>query len=186
MLEKEHILNIFEETKKAIINLDIVKIHELSNKTIHTSSIAQDPENITVAVIIYSIGKILERQDYKTKPDWDKFYKNLLLEIDIIIDSLKKNDDKKVSKILEKLRTCLGNVSGNLKKYIQEVFRKASINKASRIYEHGISLEKTSKLLGITLWELSEYAGQTGIGNVKLGKTLGTNQRIKLAMEMFE
>ncbi len=186
MLEKEHVLRVFETTKEAIKNQDAVKLREMSNNTIHTSSISQDPENIAVAVIIYSIGKIIERQDYRKKPGWDKFYKNLLLEIDIVIDALRKKDDSKISKTLEKLRSSLGNVSGNLKKYIQEVFRKASINKASRIYEHGISLEKTSKLLGVSLWEISDYAGQTGIADVKLGHTFDAKQRVNLAMEMFK
>ncbi|MBT4257812.1 hypothetical protein HOD88_01350 [archaeon] len=185
MLEKEHILQLFKDAKEAIKKDDIITLRELSNKTVHTSSISQDPDNIAIAVIIYSISKILERKDYRMKPGWDKFYKNLLLEIDLLIDSLENNDEKKVSKSLGNLRIKLGNVSGNLKKYIQEVFRQASINKASRIYEHGISLEKTAKLLGVSLWELSNYAGQTGIGDVKLGKTLGVKERIKLVEEMF-
>jgi hypothetical protein len=185
MLEKEHILELFEDAKEAIKKDDIITLRELSNKTIHTSSLSQDPDNIAVAVIIYSISKILERKDYRTKPGWDKFYTNLLLEIDILIKSLKKYDEKKVTKSLENLRTKLGNVSGNLKKYIKEVFDKASINKASRIYEHGISLGKTAKLLGISLWELSNYAGQTGIGDVKLGKTSSVKERIKLVDDIF-
>jgi hypothetical protein len=77
-------------------------------------------------------------------------------------------------------------LSGNLKKYIQDVFRKASINEASKIYEHGISMEKTAKLLGITMFELAGYAGQTGISDVPESKTLDVRSRIKLAMEMFE
>ena len=47
-------------------------------------------------------------------------------------------------------------------------------------------MEKTSKLLGITLWELAEYAGQTGIADVNLGVTMPIKQRIKLAEEIFE
>ena len=72
-----------------------------------------------------------------------------------------------------------------MKKNIQDVFRKASVNKASRIYEHGISMGKTAKLLGITMWELADYAGKTGISDVSESKTLDVKSRIKLAMEMF-
>jgi hypothetical protein len=84
------------------------------------------------------------------------------------------------------MRKDLSKVSGNFKKHIQYVFRKAKINKASRIYEHGISMEKTSKLLGISIWELAEYAGHTRIGDVNLSITLPIKQRIKFAMEIFK
>ena len=45
-------------------------------------------------------------------------------------------------------------------------------------------MEKTAKLLGITVWELSSYAGQKDI-DVPESKTLSTRARIKLAMRMF-
>jgi len=47
-------------------------------------------------------------------------------------------------------------------------------------------MEKTAKLLGITMFELANYAGQTGISNVPLSQTYDVNSRIKLAMKMFE
>ena len=59
------------------------------------------------------------------------------------------------------------------------------IKKASRIYEHGISMQKTAKLLGISIWELAEYSGQTGISNVNLSITLDVKERIKNAMEFL-
>jgi len=72
-----------------------------------------------------------------------------------------------------------------LKIYIKDVFRKAQINKASRIYEHGISMEKTAKILGISVWELSEYVGKTRIDDINLGITTPIRKRIKLAEEVF-
>lgn len=46
-------------------------------------------------------------------------------------------------------------------------------------------MEQTAKLLGITIWELAEYAGQTGISDVNLSVTLPIKQRIKQAEEIF-
>ena len=59
------------------------------------------------------------------------------------------------------------------------------INKASRIYEHGISMQRTAELLGISEWELSEYAGRTGISDVNLSITMDIKTRIEKAMELF-
>jgi len=185
MQEKENVLRILEETKEAIKKNDTFKIKQLSNQTNNTASRTHDPDNIAVAVIVYSLGKILEREEYKNYPGWKKFYNDTLVYLDKTIDSLKKDDEKGVSKSLESIRNEINLLSGKLKKYIQDVFRKASINKASKIYEHGISMEKTAKLLGITMFELAGYAGQTGVSDAPESKTLGVKQRIKLAMEVF-
>jgi len=46
-------------------------------------------------------------------------------------------------------------------------------------------MEATAKLLGISLWELAEYTGQTSISDMNQGKTLDVKKRIKSAMEFF-
>lgn len=185
MKEIENILGIFEATKLAIKDGDSIKLKELSDKTIHDASISQDSNSVAVAVVIYSLSKIVERKRYQKYSGWDKFNKTIITAIDDSIVALKKNDDEMFKKKLELIRNSISKLSGKLKKYIQEVFRRASINKASRIYEHGISMEKTAKLLGITMWELANYAGQTGISDVPLGKTLDVKSRIKLVEEIF-
>jgi len=185
MQEKENVLRIFEGAKEAIEKQDIVKLKELSNRTIHTASLEQDPDNIAVAVIIYSLSKIIEREDYRKYPGWDQFYKTIISLIDNSIIALKKNDEKKFKEDLKLVRQAINKLSGKLKIYVKDVFRRATINKASRIYEHGISMEKTASLLGITMFELAEYAGQTGISDVSENKTLSVKTRIKLAEEMF-
>jgi hypothetical protein len=186
MQEKDNVLRILEETKDAIAKEDVGKLKELSDQTIHTASISQDPDNVAIAVIVYSISKIIERSSYKSQVGWDKFYKGLIMGINNSIDALNKDDDTHLSNHIEGIRKKIDGLSGNLKKYIQDVFLKASINKASKIYEHGISMEKTAKLLGISLWELAGYAGQKDMDGQDFGRTLNAKQRIKLAMEMFE
>jgi len=65
MREIENILNILKQTKRAMNENNPSIIKNLSNQTIHTASLTQDPDNIAVAVAIYSLGKILEREDYR-------------------------------------------------------------------------------------------------------------------------
>lgn len=181
MQEKENILEIFEETKEAIEKENISRLKELSNQTIHTASITQDPDNIAVAVIVYALSKIIER-GYHKHPKWDN---EVILAIDKIIITLHKDDEEGFKQNLAFIRSSINKLSGNLKSYIREVFRKASINKASKVYEHGISLEKTAKLLGITMFELADYAGQK-VTDIPFSKTMDTQSRIKLARGMFE
>jgi len=182
MEERENLLKIFQETKEAIKREDVLKLKELGNQTIHTASIVQDPDSIAVAIIVYSLSKIIERNYHKNS----KWSDEIILIVENIIQDLQEDDTKLFRNDLQKIRHSINQFSKKLKVYIKEVFRKASINKASRIYEHGISMEKTAELLGISMYELADYAGQTGISDVLLGKTLDTKDRIKLAMDMFE
>jgi len=186
MQERENILKIFQETKEAISREDAAKIKSLSNQTTNTASLTHDPDNIAVAVIIYSLSKIIERKNYKQFPGWSKFYNIYIRCIDKIIGALKREDDEAFREDIKIIREAIDKLSGKLKSHIQEVFRKASINKASKIYEHGISMEKTAKLLGITLFELASYTGEKEISDIPESKTIDVKSRIKLAMEMFE
>ena len=76
--------------------------------------------------------------------------------------------------------------SPEIKTYINDVLMKARINKASRIYEHGISMEQTAKLLGVSMYDLASYAGQRGVPGTPLAKTLSAKDRIKIAMDFFK
>jgi hypothetical protein len=184
--ERGHILNVLKSVKKALVKKDYIKIKGLSNQFIHQASTHQNSEIISVAVIIYVLSKILEREDYQQEKNWEKLYSDYLNCIENIIQDVEKQDMEKFAEDLENLRKSVQNLSGDLKNYINDVFRRAQINKASRIYEHGISMEKTAKILGISLWELSEYTGRTGIGDVNLGITLPIKERINQAEEMFK
>ncbi|RLG12445.1 hypothetical protein DRN73_02555 [Candidatus Pacearchaeota archaeon] len=186
MHEKENILRILEETKNAIKKDDASEIKNLSNQTTNTASLTQDPDNIAVAVIIYSLGKIFERENYRSMKGWSNFYRITINSLDNAIKDIKEGKEKAFRKDFEIIRKAISKISGKLKKYIQEVFAKAKINKASRIYEHGISMEQTAKLLGVTMFDLADYAGKTGISDVPISRTLNVKSRIKLAMDMFE
>lgn len=153
---------------------------------IHNASSNQDPDVVALAVIIYSLSKLIERESYKTEPNWEQFYRRFLNNINDMIYALEKNNIERFREEINSNRHLIQKLSGNLKHYIQDVFRRARINKASRIYEHGISMEKTAKILGISLWELAEYAGRTRIGDQNLALTLPIKQRIKLAEEIFQ
>jgi len=184
MQEVPNILKIFQQAKTAIEKDDSAKLRELSDQTINTASRTHDPDNIATAVIIYALGKTIERPHYRKEKTWAKFYKNILLYINALIAALKENNEQKIRKNLQNIRSSISGLSGNLKKYIEDVFLKAKINKASKIYEHGISMETTASLLGITMYELALYSGQKPDGEAP-AKKITVQQRIKFAEEIF-
>jgi len=185
MEDGANILRILKETKEALKKEDNLKLKDLSNQTIHTASSSQDPENIAIAVIVYSLSKIIERKKMQGYSGWKKFYMNAEKSIDNLTHAIGEKNQQKFMENVALFRKSINKLSGKLKTYVQDVFRKASINKASRIYEHGISMERTASLLGITMFELANYAGQTGISDVPESKTISVKQRIKFVQEIF-
>jgi len=185
MKEVENILRIFRETKQAINENDSFKIKGLSDQTIHSATISQDPDNILAAVLVYSIGKIIEREHYREMPGWKKFYSSLIKNWDCAITSLKQKNIKSFRTCVGRIRQSLNSIDGNLSQYIKDVFKKARINKAFKIYEHGLSSQQTAELLGVSLWDLASYIGQSSISEASVSKTLPVKTRIKYAEEVF-
>ena len=180
-----HIFSVLKKVLQALERKDYVKIKKLSDQVIHSASIEQDPDVVSVAVIIYSLSKLVERESYKDYKSWPEFYKNYIGGIKDIIKALEKNNIEEFRRRVDLIIGDINKVSGNLKIFISDVFRRARINKASRIYEHGISMETTAKILGISVWELAEYAGKTRVGDVNWAVTMPIRQRIKFAEGLF-
>jgi len=185
MKEENNVLRILKEARKAISEDDASTIKKLSDQTIHTATISQDSDNIIIAVLVYSLAKIVEREHYREMPGWNKFYSEFLKNWDLAISHLEKKELEEYRDDVGKIRNAMNKISSNLGEYISDVFRKAKINKAFKIYEHGLSEEKTAHLLGISLWDLAGYIGQSTISEAKVNESLPVKKRIKIAEEIF-
>lgn len=183
--EYQNRLNIFKELLEGLEKMDAIKIKELSNRTIHSASTKQDTDSIAIAVIVYAISKIIERKKYREYPSWPEFYKKIKKSLEKAYAALKEKNLEKFRESLNLISLAVKKLRGKLRDYIEQVFRKAQIAKGSRIYEHGISFSQTAEILDITLWELAEYVGQTGIGDVDLSVTKDVDERIKIAEKFF-
>lgn len=185
MKEVKNVLRILKETKKFISEDNSHEIKILSNQTIHSAAISQDADNIIVAVLVYSLSKILEREHYKDMEGWQEFYDAMNENLVSAIRALEKNDIEKTRIHLGEIRNSLNKISGNLGEYIKDIFRKAEINKAFRLYEHGLSSEKTAELLGVSLWDLASYIGQSSVSNSKFAISMPVKKRVRVAEDFF-
>lgn len=184
MIEKNHVLEILKQAVIAIKGENIILLKELSNKTLHSASLYQDPDSVVLAVNIYALGKLFENERFRYYKYWPIFIKKTLTSLGRAYNFLERGKLQTFRKEIINLRKNV-NMFGNLKEYIKDVFLKASINKASRIYEHGISRAETSQLLGISQWELAQYSSVPGIIDVDLSVTKSMKERVKLAEDLF-
>lgn len=157
---------------------DIAEIKELSNHVIHNASVFQDEDSISVAILIYSLSKIIERK----QKDLD--YNKVLSMLNSCILSLKNNDEKLFRKSVKNIFSFIRAIDEKLKMYIYEVINQAQIKKGSKLCEHGISIARAAEVLGISQWELSHYIGKTTLMD-RFSEPVNVSNRLKIARSLF-
>jgi len=181
-LVKQDIASILEELIsifKSKDSSDIIQIKILSDHTIHNASIFQDEDSISIAVLAYALGKILEIKFEKTN------YNILYGNFQKALDELNQNRIDSYRRIISRTMLYISNLDAKLKIYIQEVINKAQIKKGTKIYEHGISLSRAASLLGISQWELMSYIGKTKISDYADDESVFVKSRIEFARGLF-
>ncbi len=185
--QRINITRIIGEAIKAVKNDDVKSLKNLSNETIHDASTVQDQHSIAVAVLIYTLSKIYERESHYEKfKGWRIFCLECQKVLETAKQKLESNDVEGFDLAIKKYMKHLKNVEKKLRNYIQDVLRKAKINKASRLYEHGVSLGRTADMLDITRFELMDYVGKTYIADVKESVTLNAEKRLEMARKLFK
>jgi hypothetical protein len=160
--------NIIKQTDKVIDALkrrDVIALKEISDHTVHSASVYQDQSSLTFALTVYSISKVIdacERSDgCQTFPEK---ITNLLEESK---QCLLNNDIDKYKKTRDQLLKSISSMDKKFGIYIDEVISRAKISKGSKMYRHGVSIERVAELLGISQWELMDYVGKTNISDYK-------------------
>ncbi len=176
---KEDILDVLKKVIEALKTEDYAALSELSNHTIHDASIFQEDDPLTIAVLIYALSKCIQRCIERRQacpavvPSLQKAH-----------DALEQDDDNAYRAVVKNILKDIGAMDAQLKLYIQEVIEKAKIKKASKLYEHGISIARTAELLGLSQWELQNYIGKTVTDIPHDGLKVG--ERLRRARELFE
>ena len=166
------ILKLREET-------DIAEIKELSNHVVHNASVFQDEDSVSVAILIYSLSKIIERK----QKDLD--YTSVLSMINSCIENARNNNDEGFRKSIKNIFNFIRTIDERLKLYINEVINQAQIRKGCKLCEHGISVARASEVLGISQWELMHYLGKTTILD-QFNESVNILKRLKVARGLFE
>lgn len=152
---KKDILNVLRQSLDIINSGELFKLRDLSDHVIHNATIFQDKYSITIAVTIYMMSKI-----YKSNKDIDQFI------IPHIKDAIKYLEEGKLNLYETEIKNILKDISktnSRTKYYVQEVLERAQIKKASKMFEHGISMGQVADSLGISIWDLMDYIGKTRI-----------------------
>lgn len=173
---RKDILDVLEKTMDAFPRNDASTVRELSNHTIHNSSIYQDKDSINIAVVIYALSKLIERRHDNEE---------LMQKLNQAKEQLEKNEVEKYENTLSEIVDIIYSYDKKINFYVKHIINRAGIKKGSRIYEHGISLARAAEIFNISQWELVKYLGQTNIPDKQgeFGVTL--DDRIKYTRKLF-
>jgi hypothetical protein len=149
---------------------------ELSNHTIHNSSIYGDEMSISSAVIIYSLSKMAERGRFNVE--------HLIGLITKLLHALSSDDLDEYKRTQKGIFDYIQGADAKFNLYIDAVLEQAKVKKGWKVYDHGLSLGASAELLGVSQWELMNYAGSTTVADIDAVRT-DTRSRLDFARRLF-
>jgi len=154
-----------EGVNQAFSVYDPGRIMELSDHIIHSASVYQDKYSIQAATFVYALGKVIAKGKVRRFPQsaWESFKKVVKSELKNAINYLKRGKDRRYDLSVRHMQDAIKRLDTSFKQYVETVLDKAKLKKGVKIYEHGISLKKVSEMIGVSEWELMDYAGKTMI-----------------------
>lgn len=176
---KEDIENVLSKVLVALEKHDFIELSKLSNHTIHDASIFQEDDPLTLAVLVYSLSKVMRRCVER-----DKACPAVAPQVKIALEALRAGDENAYRAAIKTILRGIGDIDSQMKLYIQEVVSNAKIKKGSKLHEHGISIARTAELLGLSMWELQNYIGKT-VSDIP-SDGIRVKDRLRKARELFE
>lgn len=170
------ILAVLKDSIAALELNDSKSLREISNHTIHNSSIYQDKDSLTVAVVIYALSKVIERSIIPA---------NIIDTLDNARKKLEASDIEGYENCLADVVDVISKVDTKINLYTRHILNQAGIRKGSKIYEHGISLARTAEILNLSQWELMKYIGQTKIADKYPDYHITAHERLLYARSIF-
>ncbi|MBL7056430.1 hypothetical protein ISS07_05955 [Candidatus Woesearchaeota archaeon] len=155
---------------------DIFELRSLSNRIIHNASLFQDECSVSVAVLIYSLYKVISRRDNHLN------YLKIVKLMDRMLYSLRNNDEVRFKELIKQAFSEVSRIDNKLGMYVSEVITEAQVKKGCKLCEHGLSIAKASEVMGVSQWELMKYFGNTSMEDVP---GVGVTERLKLARGLF-
>lgn len=156
----------------------VYQIKELSNRIIHNASVFQDEDSVSIAVLIYALSKIIERNDAQLN------YARLSSMISSCVASLKNGNDERFRRSVKDIFNFIRTVDQRLRLYIYEVINQSQIKKGCKLCEHGVSVARASQVMGISRWELMHYLGKTTLVD-QFSDPVNASVRLKFARGLF-
>ncbi len=156
---------------------DIEELKTLSDHAIEDIAIQKDLELVSVTVLLYSIYKTVTCIDAKA-------YDQLLKELQNATLGLEQRNLGKYNSSIRKLYDLIRSCNAQVKEHLNDVMHAARIKKGATLLQRGLSIGQAAGLMGLSNWELQQYAGKTTALDQHTEK-IPADERLKEALQLF-
>jgi hypothetical protein len=169
-----------ESIQDALSKRDAKELSELSNHTMHCSSIYREKRALFIAMISYSLGKIVDKGELERKyaEELEDFVDGMVKNFGALIDFIKKRDFEKVDNAINNMLKTISDFDASFGTYVDDILEFSKIQKGAKAYEHGLSLSNIAEMIGVSKWDLMKKVGET-----KIHEEMGAPKNVK---ERFE
>lgn len=172
---KRDILDILDSVPSLLAEGDVRNLKELSNHTIHNSSVFQDKDSVIIAVTVYSLYKLVENGTEVTE--------EIISRVREASEAMQKDNLKNFRKGMKDTIRIISSMAPQMKNYISDVLKSAHVKKSGKIYDHGISMAQAASILGVSQWDLMRYVGMQRTPDERGG--IDVKKRLKLVESLF-
>lgn len=156
---------------------DVDELKELSNHAIEDVAVYKNLDLISATVLIYSLYKIA-----KTIPE--KNYEEILTELKNAKQNLEANNFGRYNASIKNLFRIIKECNAKVKIHLHDVMHAARIKKSAILLEKGLSIGQAAGLMGLSNWDLQEYAGKTTYAEPQT-VAIPAKKRIMMAFKIF-
>ena len=164
-----HILEVREDK-------DGEELKRLSNHAIEDVAVTKDLDIISITVLLYSMYKVLTTLN-------EENYQKLLRHLKGAKKHLEQGNYGGYNRNIKASFKLVKTSNTHLKTHFQDVMQAAKIKKGTALLQKGLSIGQAAGLMGLSNWDLQEYAGKT----VTLGQheTIRVTRRLQTAFKLF-
>ena len=173
LLDLQEVIKILQED--GLQASEKLKLH--SNHAIEHVALYKDLDSVSLTVLIYSLYKIYDQ----LKPE-DR--NEIIEQLEKARQALSTNFFGKYNSHIKKLYKAIKHQNVKVREHLQDVMQAARIKKGTTLLEHGLSIGQAAGLMGLSNWDLQEYAGKTRSLEIQHEK-VKAQKRMETAFKIF-
>lgn len=163
---------------KAFAARRIYDIKRISKDCINDASLTNDYEMAKIAVISYSLFKMLTKEHFFENRQWPSVSKNITDSLEKSRLAAERDQHRAFKKQMKNTIHKIEEIDLELSHFARTLYEKSKIKQASSAYALGLSLSQAADLTGANKKELQHYIGATRIHDEE-PITTGILQRIR-------
>ncbi len=156
---------------------DVEELKNLSDHAIEDIAAERDLELVSVTVLLYSLYKIITSVDAPV-------YANLVPALKAAKSALEQKNLGKYNQSIKKVYEIVRRCDNKIKEHLDDVMQAARIKKGTSLLQRGLSIGQAAGLMGLSNWDLQQYAGKT-MALDQHDEKFPAQKRVTIAFKLF-